>query len=172
MKRIVYLLFVSSLLIGFQSCKCKKHAAKHGQKPKVASAQQASPTVILYKTKADYRDLVPVTLNEEKTRIVFYPAASDVVRAGQTMAPTVLQDGYLLDRRGINENVAFLRLTYMEYSKLDPLPHPNALYKLILDKDPVLEMYKCGHANDFKQIDRELNELIKQGKLSKFERIK
>ncbi len=172
MKRIICLLLASFMIMGMQSCKSKKNIAKEEKKPAIAGANVASPPVIIYKTKKDYRDLVPVVLNKEKTRIVSYPAPSDVISGREMMTPRMLEGGFLLDKRGISENVAFLRLTYNEYSKMKKVPSTSELLKMVIDNDPISEMYKCGRVGDYKELERELNQMIKQGKLTQFERLK
>ena len=74
----------------------------------------SSAPALLYKTKGDYADLVPVTLSEDRLSIVAYPAPSDL--AGHLPRPTALAQGYWLDNRGIGPNTAFLKLTYADYA--------------------------------------------------------
>lgn len=121
-----------------------------------------APPALVYKTRADYTQLVPVLLSEDKTEIVSYPHPSDV---SSRPVPTQLADGYLLDNRGIGKNVAFLKLTYDEYSKLGEVPKLTELYDLIIDKDPLTELCNCGNKKAIKNPEEELNELIKAGKL-------
>ena len=119
------------------------------------------PPAIVYKTKADYSDYVPVTLSDDKSKIVSYPDPKDI----RSAAPVKLKEGYLLDNRGISKNVAFLRWTYEEYKKL-PIPLPqDIIYGNILDKDPLTEMCDCGNKSAFKDIESQLNEMIEKGKL-------
>lgn len=82
---------------------------------------KALPHVYIYKTKADYSNLVPVTMNPERTRIISYPATSDIRPSAQ---PIPLIDGWYLDRRGIGPNTVFTDYTYEEYSRLDHTPPP------------------------------------------------
>ncbi len=140
-----------------------------GDKQKVS---YMPPVAIIYKTKADYSKNVPVTLSEDKSQIVSYPAAQDVYTNGVLAYPTSLDNGYLLDNRGVNVNSAFLKLTYEEYAKLNPLPSTDELYKLIIDKDPITEMYNMGSRRRFKDEKGELNSLIKKHKLKDFKKIK
>jgi hypothetical protein len=132
----------------------------------------ASPPVIVYQTKADYYDKVPVTLSEDKSEIVSYPGVKDVYYKGELAYPTKLNDGYLLDNRGIDPNSAFLKLTYEEYSKLEATPTKEELYRMILDKDPFSKMYNCGNKYSYKDIVSELNSLIDGKKLKKQTRLK
>ncbi len=105
------------------------------------------PKAIIYKTKADYNDLVPVTMNESRTAIVSYPAPSDLVSGGIYMKPTELAEGYLLDNRGITPNTAFLDYTYEEYAALDPFPTAEELLQHVKVKYPLAEMYYVGRTS-------------------------
>jgi len=127
-----------------------------------------APPALVYKTRADYIQLVPVMLSEDKTEIVSYPHPSDV---SNRPVPTQLAGGYLLDNRGIGKNVAFLRLTYEEYAKLDEAPKLTELYDLIIDKDPLTELCNCGNKKAIKKPEEELNELIAAGKLREICRV-
>ena len=140
-----------------------------GNKEKVS---YMPPVAIIYKTKADYSKNVPVTLSEDKSHIVSYPAAQDVYTNGSLAYPAELEKGFLLDNRGVNVNSAFLKLTYEEYAKLKPLPGTDELYKMIIDKDPITEMYNMGTRRRFKDEKAELNSLIKKHKLKEFKKIK
>jgi len=130
------------------------------------------PKVIIYKTTKDYSKLVPVNLSDDKKSIASYPDIKDVFFNGELAYPTLLNDGFLLDNRGISANVAFLRLTYEEYSKLPATPTPDELLKMIIDKQPLSVMYSCGSRSAFKQIETELNAKIDAKDFSSFTRIK
>ena len=134
----------------------------------------ASPKVIVYKTKKDYSHNVPVILSDDKKTIVSYPHPKDVYYNGRLAYPTPLVDGYLLDNRGIGPNVAFLSYTYEEYCKLDKVPDINTLYKKIIDKDPITEMWLCGFRHNYgSDISVKLNDMIYNHYLEKkSERIK
>ena len=77
----------------------------------------------------------------------------------------ILEKGYLLDNRGVGENVAFLKMTYEEYSKLENAPSLKELYLLILDKDPLLELCNCGNSKVFSDKVNQLNKVIKADNL-------
>ncbi|MDE7125031.1 MAG: hypothetical protein K2O12_00920, partial [Muribaculaceae bacterium] len=62
------------------------------------------PKARIYRTNGDYRLNVPITLDSSRTEIVSYPGPSDI---DMKMAPVVLDDGWLLDRRGVGVNTAF-----------------------------------------------------------------
>src|ERR1017187_6426884 len=65
------------------------------------------PHVVVYKTKANYNNLVPVELTDDKTKIVSYPDPKDVKTENGYSLPSSLNNGYLLDNRGIGKNAAF-----------------------------------------------------------------
>ncbi len=123
---------------------------------------QAGPPVVVYKTTKDYSRNVPVGLSADGTRIVSYPAVSDVRGLPY---PTPLADGYLLDNRGIGRNVAFLSYTYEEYAALPATPSPEELMEKVIDKHPLLEIHFLGNRYQYKDITRELNERIEAGEL-------
>ena len=123
--------------------------------------RQAGPPVVIYKTKRDYSRNVPVTLNADGTKIVSYPAVSDV---RSLPYPTPLADGYLLDNRGIGQHVAFLSYTYEEYAALPKTPTSDELFEKIIDKNPLLEIHFCGNRYQYKHLVDELNAQIRAGK--------
>lgn len=149
------------------SCKTniKQTSDKEKKKETIKVASMPGPPAIVYKTKTDYFNLVPVILSDDKSKIVSYPAVSDIYRGGKYPYPTKLLNDYLLDNRGISKNVAFLNLTYEEYGKLQKTPTSDELFKKIIDNDPLLEIYKCGIKSDYKNIVKELNQMIREGKL-------
>ena len=65
-----------------------------------SQAGVSSPVVYIYKMKKDYSKLVPVLMNEERTRIVSYPDPVDLQRGGKPALPTPLEGNYWLDNRG------------------------------------------------------------------------
>ena len=121
--------------------------------------------LLVYKTKSNYNDLVTVLLSEDKKTIVSYPHPKDIIIGSGKPLPIILNDGYLIDNRGINKNVAFLNITYFEYEKLENAPNINELYKMIIDKNPLLELCNCGTKANFKNVKEELNEIIKNKEL-------
>ena len=123
------------------------------------------PQALIYKTKKDYSNLVPVLLSEDKTIIVSFPHPSDLIVGDGYSRPTVLNKGYWLDNRGIGKNVAFLKFTYKEYSELKEVPSLEKLQSLIVDDDPLTELCDCGNKAAFATIEKQLNMLIDQNKL-------
>ena len=132
----------------------------------------AGPPTIIYKTHKDYFKNVPITLNESKTEVDSYPAPQDIYYNGELAYPTKLKKGYLLDNRGIGRNTVFLKYSYEEYSKLKEAPSLDGLMKSIIDKEPFTEIWDCGNRYIFKDIEIELNEIIRTRRLSKFKQIR
>jgi len=130
------------------------------------SASMAMPDILVYKTKGDYRKLVPVLLSPDKKRVVSYPDPTDVV-GGSGPEPVSLHKGYLLDKRGVGWNTAFIKLTYEEYGKLPAVPSPEELYNMIVDKNPLTELYDCGRREPMKNQVHRMNDMIDEGKIKK-----
>lgn len=125
------------------------------------------PAALVYKTRGNYRNLVPVLLSEDRSSIISYPHPHDLQGENGFSVPAELHKGYLLDKRGIGLNVAFLKLSYEEYFRLDSIPGPEELYRLIADKDPVSSLCNCGAKSAFSDIEKQLNQLIDRGELEK-----
>ncbi len=130
------------------------------------------PPTIIYKTKKDYSQNVPVILNDEKTKIVAYFSPKDFIKNGEIVYPTKLENGYLLDNLGINENVAFTSYKIDTYTKTMRMITVKDLFEHIIDKDPLLEMYNCGNRSTYKDVVAEINRAIKNGQLSKCKKLK
>lgn len=92
------------------------------------------PRAIIYKTDGDYINNVPVTMNDDRTQIVSYPAPTDIT---EQSTPIELTEGWLLDRRGISKNSVFTRYTYSEYSQLAEVPSLQQLMESILPQSRV-----------------------------------
>ncbi len=156
------------LLLIIGCCNCPKGSEVSKDAPRVdaisedGGARMKKP-VIVYKTKADYSNYVPVMLSEDKSLIVSYPSLGDIFYEGRLAVPTKLRDGYLLDNRGITYNSGFLDMTYLEYSELPDTPSPSELNKRLLDRDPFLEIWLCGDRESLKDPVAELNEMIGMG---------
>jgi len=123
------------------------------------------PTAIVYKTKANYNKQVPVILSDDKSEIISYPHPNDLKTGNDFHYPTLLENGYLLDNKGIDKNVAFLKYTYEEYSKLPEAPSLKILMEAIINKEPLLEIYNVGNKKSFTNIESQLNDVIKNKKL-------
>ncbi len=162
MKIIAFILFIA-----IAACKSSSNTQQANSKEnlEIASRHAMEAHVLVYKTKGDYNNLVPILLSKDKTEIIAYPHPNDLKVGGELSLPTPLNDGYLLDNRGIGENVAFLKFTYQEYSKLPSPPTIDELYSYIIDDDPLTELYDCGSRTAFTEIEKQLNDIIDKNKL-------
>ncbi len=121
---------------------------------------QVEPTIV-YKTKRDYYNRVPIILSEDKKSVISYPAPTDIYYRGKLAYPTKLKNGYLLDNRGISKNVAFTKYTYEQYSKLKKAPTENQLLESIIDKDPLIDFVNLGSRADFQEDEvGKINQII------------
>lgn len=164
----VLLLGLLSVFLLCSCCNCPKGGGVTVEPAKmeqvsVMNESSIRKPVIVYKTRADYSNYVPVILSEDKSVIVSYPSLRDVFYENRLATPTKLQDGYLLDNRGITVNSGFLDMTYTEFSELSDTPSPVELKKRLLDRDPFLEIWLCGDRDAMKDPVAELNKLISSG---------
>lgn len=162
----ITLILISSFIVSCCSAK-KAESMKSDQK-----AFSTGPKVIIYQTRKDYSELVPIILSDDKKSIESYPDVKDIYYNGSLAYPTHLHKGYWLDNRGITANVAFLNITYEEYSKLPKTPSPEELMNRIADSQPLINMYSCGSRSSYKDILAELNSKIDAGDFSAFIKIK
>lgn len=162
-------ILVASIILLIASCNaCKKPKQADSMKEITVEPNFApGPATLVYKTKTEYINLVPVTLNEDKSKIIAYPNPNDLKNDTELRTPKQLKNGWLLDEKGINENVAFLNITYQEYALLDKSPSIDSLFSLVIDNDPILKMCNCGNRNAFKNIEVQLNSLIENDILEK-----
>jgi hypothetical protein len=154
--------FIFLLLIA--GCKPKQEAVS-GNTNEFKPQYVPGPHAMVYRTKADYSKLVPVELSDDKTQITSYPAPTDITSENGFQTPTPLNNGYLLDNRGIGKNVAFLKITYEQYAKLPTAPTLKEMMTMIADKDPLTELIDCGTKTAFTDINAQLNQMIDSKKL-------
>ena len=152
MKPTFIIILISIMLLS--SC-CKKITTETAKENvNMTEKSKPFPPTIIYKTKSDYYNNVPVTLNDNKTMINSFPDVKDVFYKGELAYPTKLNSGYFLDNRGISKNVAFLKFTYEEYSKLDKTPSIDELFNNIIEKNPLSEMYMCDCSRDSEVVNK------------------
>lgn len=120
--------------------------------PPTAGPSYALPPVVIYRMRGDYANLVPITLDDSHTRIVSYPAPSDI---RPSAAPQYIGDGWYLDRRGIGKNTVMTSYTYDEYSALPSAPTPDELLRHIIDYHPFTEIRDCGREDPSLLIQKE-----------------
>lgn len=147
MKRLMTTLLLFGIVCGTESL--------------MAQSNISEPPCIVYKTKKNYDAYVAVGLSEDRTHIVSYPHPKDVYTAGTLCTPVKLARNFRLDRRGIGPNVAFLSMTYEEYSKLGTVPSMTELESMIMARDPLRKMYRVRISKPEQQLD-ELNRRIRK----------
>jgi len=160
----IYSLILFTMLM-LTNCHCSRITAKSTplDQNAIRTVSAATPPALVYKTRKNYSQYIPVTMNVEKTRIVSYPHPTDIYYKGKLAYPTFLNKGYLLDNRGIGPNVVFLDYTYDAYSRLKEPLTMEQLISHLLDKNPLLELWNCGPRPGFKDEVKELNILIENG---------
>ncbi len=121
----------------------------------------ALPSAIVYKTVSDFFDNVPVALSHDGNSLVSYPDPADIT---PDQMPLLLHDGYLLDRRGIGNNVAFTSYSYEEYADLKSVPTQSELMRSIVCKAPLMAMYRLPITAHEAAVDTAaVNKLIRAG---------
>lgn len=140
-------LLIASIIFFMVSCGIQRPGSSH-----------ATGSLVVYKTKKDYREHVTVQLSEDGRFVQAYPGPGDV----GAQRPLELEDGYLLKRMVGN---AFLSLTIEEYAAADHGYSADELYELVMDKEPYLEIYECSGCSNGDTAS--LNQLIRQGELHK-----
>lgn len=133
------------------------------ESPALSVGLKTSPAALVYKTRGDYFQRVPVTMNASKDSIIAYPDPVDVRLGDQLAVPTKLKKDYLLDNRGIGRNTAFLTYTYQNYAALSKVPTMNQLMDSLLDRNPLTELWDCGPRSLYKKEVDELNALMEKG---------
>ncbi len=161
MKKIIFLF--SILFVSLTACHNSKNMKEKMLSDKEVSMLIPGAPAVIYKTTRDFTDFVPVIMNDDRTKILSYPDPLDVSYEGKLAKPTVLKNGYLLDNRGINQNVVFLNFTYEYYSKLTSPPLLSEMMENILEKYPLLELYSCGLRSEYSDIIKEMNAKIDNG---------
>lgn len=96
------------------------------------------PSVVIYKTTKDYSNNIPIVMNDNKSKIISYPAVVDV---SIRKKPLKLCNSYWLDNFGIQKNTVYTSYTYDEYMSLSSTPSTQVLLQKIIDKNPFVEMY-------------------------------
>lgn len=136
---------------------------------KVATSQVSSalPHVVVYKAQPKYRNLVPVELSSDKKTVESYPGPGDVKIGSGFPRPVSLHGGYWLDKIGVGLHTAYIRLSYEQYSKLTVAPTAEELYKMIVVKSPMTELYDCGVRDGYNNSVKRLNGLIDKKQLKK-----
>lgn len=117
------------------------------------------PRARIYRIEPRYADLVPVTI--ANGRLISYPAPGDV---GPSTAPLPLDDGWLLDRQGVNAGTRFVKWTRVEYNRLETAPTPEAIKAAVVHQARITELVELPMAASKARTDTAaVNQLIKEG---------
>ena len=120
----------------------------------------AISSVMVYKTKGDYSNLVWVQLSADKKTVTSYPNPKDVLN--QTSIK--LADGYYSG--AVDVNTAFVNIRIEKYVNLQKLFTPEQLATLIINKNPFSELYNCGQSQGIGQDITRINSIITAGTLT------
>lgn len=148
------------------SCSGGKAGIQEVVRPEIpadSSGPMASymPMAQIYRTSGDYDCNVPVALDASGTGIVSFPAPSDLSAQSE---PVRLEGGYLLDRRGVSANTAFISYTYKEYSALAAPPSLKELMASVIPGARVVEIVSLPVTTPVAVADTVMcNRLIREG---------
>lgn len=160
MRKLIYLALVFMMAL---SCKPTVDLSK---------VDFSDPPTVIYKMKSDYSKLVPVILNEEKTKVASYLAPKDLFNPeGELRFPIALGDDFYLDEIGVGVHTAYLSLNIDQYAHMLQAPSADSLFQLIVDKDPFEKMYNLGNRKQYE--DKELvKEIFSSGKFKAYKKLK
>ena len=165
-------LLICSIVALATSCSCHKDGqagsrtvdqTKPAEDP--TAMAETGPAVLVYSTTTDHDDHVPVMLSDDGKTIISYPDPADLRTSNGPPKPTDLGNGYRLDNRGIGPNVAFLSMGYAEYAALEKAPSTAELMSMIMDRDPLKELYHCGPRTKYTDATSELKKIVEAGEL-------
>lgn len=148
------------LLLGLTAgCAGHKAATSPGD-----AAERTRPLMV-YRTKQDLHDKVPVGLSEDRQHILSYPQPTDLLLDGKLRLPTKLAKNHWLDNKGVGLNTGFLRMTYAEYSALREAPPLAEMEAMLMDRDPLESLCDCGARGAMVDPVKEINGLLKKNSL-------
>ncbi len=125
----------------------------------------ATAHLLVYRTRTDHHDQVPVMLSADLKSILSYPHPKDLRTTDGLSVPVELEKGWLLDRRGIGMNVAFLGMTYAEYAALENAPSLAELDAAITDRISLTDLCDCGPRAAFTDPVVQIGKLIQHDSL-------
>lgn len=155
-------ILLATLLLLISACCSRKNTTVQVDKSKWFSAL---PSIVIYKTKANYSMLVPIGLSADKKEIVSYPDPKDVKNDSGFYYPTALNDGYWMDNIGVGVNTGYLGMSLKEYSQLSEPLKLNVMMTMLVDTAPFTEMWNCGSRGSVSI--EEINKWISTKTLSK-----
>lgn len=105
------------------------------------------PHIIVYKTRKDFSDRVPVVISSDGNKLTSYPDPVDIRAVGLVAKPVRLNKGFLLSTYGIGLRTRFLKLTFEKFGKLERTPGSQELLEQTDRNYPFLEICDCGTTN-------------------------
>ena len=173
MKQISLILM---LILSISGCKTQQKSSENTNTDHSATQIAPKPFVTalphIVFTKPQKQSKCACNSIEDKMQIVSYPHPSDLYYNGKFALPEVLHNGYLLDNRGITKCSVF-EIYLQEYSKFTDVPTLDELFKNIIDKEPLIELWDCGKQANFTDLQKQLNEMIDKNQLiEKCKRVK
>ncbi len=131
---------LNSCAIQKKKC-CSLEESKTSSENKIQKQQHflTKKGAVIYKTKADYSQKVPVSLNRSGTNIAGFPSPYDL---GE-IRPLKLDKGYFYYANGINSKTAFLDINYDDYKQLKEKLNLDYLETLLIKEQVFTEMYFC-----------------------------
>lgn len=125
------------------------------------------PKALIYKMSGEYADNVPITLNDQRTAPLSFPAPGDL---GAFARPLPLAGGYWLDRRGISANSVFTCYTYAEYAALPQAPAIAELMASVIPGAVITEIVQLpvtvsAAVNDTAAVNSMINQGLKDCKV-------
>lgn len=161
--RIVSIMLSVYVLLSLQACSFRKgHRPTQVTHHEIKHFIPDSP-MIIYQTRADYSQYVPVRMNAERTKIISFPLPHELHFQGIPLLPTPLNKGFRLDNIGIGPDVAFLKFTIRQYILLLTPPPVEVMMQHILDSQPLVAMFQCGYRYEYTDLIRDVNVLIERG---------
>lgn len=135
MKTLATLMTAAAIILATASCAgtkaqiTDKTTAETVKTPTATESNNVrQPQAVLYKMTDGCADLVPVTLSDDGTRVIRYPATSDIRPDSK---PVHIGDGWYLDRMGVTDNTVFTTYTLDQYSSLPATPTADELMRAI-----------------------------------------
>lgn len=150
--RPVFFFIGAGILIAIASCSKNAHREGGGD------ICLSTGPIIVYKTKKDYSNNVPVQLTADKKSLISYPGRGDIRK------PVLLANGYY---SGVSGN-AYLSITLDEYADTNNKYPSDELMKYVIDADPFTEWYNvCPCAYVVGRDTTSLNRIIRHDSLGK-----
>lgn len=108
--------------------------------PSVDGGAAYMPKATAFRMNGDYADHVAVTL-DAAGNLTYYPAPGDITPAS---APTVIGEGWYLNRQGLGPNSVFTKWTFEEYHALDKAPTPAEIKAAIIPGSGVTDFRRLN----------------------------